>query len=466
MPSAFIADGILFSIQSSITHKMLLLERKYYKNNLKLALPIIIANIGQATVAIIDNIMVGQLGATELAAAALASVIITNVMVIGMGIAMSLTPLTGELYATKDYRKAAGLFQNSLILNSLIGALISLILYFSTPILSMIGQPDNVIAMCENYFKIVAISIFPFMIFLSFKQFMEGIGNTKISMTITIVSNLMNIVLNYVLIYGKFGAPAMGIDGAAVATLISRIFMPIAFFVYLNSHNSMHRYFNFFSGKNMRLQSHKLLLTVGLPISAQMGMEIFALSSTAIMMGWLSTEALAANQILLSVMSLMFMVICGISGAVTILVSHEYGKADTTSIRRYTKAGVQMSTVFMACAAICFIFFGEYIAMAYTSDAAVIEIAGKIFLIAALFEVSDGYQVTVLGALRGIKDVRRPMLYAFISYILINIPAAYILGFVFNLGGMGIWCGFFLGLTTAGILLTIRFLKKTKMAKC
>lgn len=444
---------------------MLFLEKKYYKNNLKLALPIIIANIGQATVAIIDNIMVGRLGAIELAAAALASVIITNVMVLGMGIAMSLTPLTGELYATKDFKKAAGLFQNSIILNAIVGAIISALLYYSTPLLWMIGQPENVIEMCESYFKIVAISLFPFMIFLSFKQFMEGIGNTKISMTITIISNLLNIVLNYILIYGKFGAPQMGINGAAVATLISRIFMPIAFFIYLRSHNSMHRYFNFFSGKNMRLQSQKLLLTVGIPISAQMAMEVFALSSTAIMMGWISAEALAANQILLSIMSLMFMVICGISGAVTILVSHEYGKSNLTTIRRYTKAGVQMSTLFMATAAICFILFGKYIAMAYTSDATVINLAGKLFLVAALFEVSDGYQVTVLGALRGIKDVRLPMFYAFISYMLINIPAAYILGFKFELGETGIWCGFFLGLTTACILFTFRFLKKTKTAK-
>ncbi|MFI3320960.1 MAG: MATE family efflux transporter [Rikenellaceae bacterium] len=438
---------------------MKLLERKYYKKNLQLALPIIIANLGQATVGIIDNIMVGQLGALELAAASLATIILHNVLVFGIGIATSLTPLTGELFATGSYKKAASLFQNSLLLNIVIGLILSVGMYYATPLFYLMGQPEGVVVMAESYFKIISLSIFPFLAFLAFKQFMEGIGNTKVSMSITIISNILNIVLNYLLIYGKFGFPQMGVNGAAVATLISRIFMPIAFYIYFRSHNSLKRYFNFFAKRNMRLQSQKMLLAVGLPISGQITVEVFALSVTAIYMGWISTESLAANQIALSICSAMFQVVLGISGAVTILTSHAFGAKNRTDIKNYTYAGMQMSSLFMLCGAAMFIFLGRYIAMAYTDDLAVIDIATKVFYVIALFEFSDGMQVTILGALRGLKDVQKPMIFALISYLFINVPVAYFFGFTLGFGEMGIWFGFFIGLTTAGIQFFIRFRK-------
>lgn len=440
---------------------MFFAEKKYYKKNLKLATPIIIANLGQATVGIIDNVMVGHLGAIELAAASLATIIFHNILIFGTGIAVGLTPLAGELFATGSYKKAGELFQNSLILNIIVGSIITLLLFSASPLISKMGQPLEVVSPAIEYFKIISISLLPLMVFLSFKQFMEGLGNTRVSMTITIISNVLNIVLNYLLIYGKMGMPEMGVNGAAIATLISRLFMPIAFFVYLRSNNSLRRYFSFFSRMNTRIRDQKMLLKIGLPISGQMTVEVFALSMTAIFMGWISAESLAANQIALSVCTAMFMVVLGISGAVTIVVSHASGQGDIHAVREYTKAGLQMSIGFMSVAALMFVLFGRYIAMLYTTNLEVIDIATKVFLVIALFEISDGIQVTALGALRGLQEVRMPMIIAFISYFCVNIPVAYLLGFVFGFGEMGIWFGFFIGLTVASVMLLLRFRKLT-----
>lgn len=437
-------------------------DKSYYKNNITLAMPVILANVGQAMVGIADNVMVGRLGAVPLASVSFANVIVFNVLVFGMGLAYGLTPLVGAAYSKNDTRKCANLFQNSLVLNTFVGVLLMGILLSIMPLFSYMGQSSQVVDNSINFYIIVTLSILPNMIFLSFKQFMEGLGNTKVAMIITISCNILNVILNYLLIYGKMGFPRMEIEGAAVATFISRLAMPIAFYMYMSRNNIYRRFFFFFSLKRVTMRRCKRILNIGLPISIQMTIEMLALSVTAIMTGWINPSAMAANQIVLSVISVMFMFTSGISGAVTILVSHAKGRNNARDIVNYTKSGIQMSAAFMCFAAILFIFTGRYIAMLFVPDEVVIEYAVQIFSIAVLFEVSDGIQVTALGALRGMTDVYRPMLYAVASYILINIPVAYTLGFVFDMGVRGIWMGFFCGLTVASILFIRRFNYKIK----
>lgn len=434
---------------------------KHYKDNFTLAIPVITANIGQAVVQIVDNVMVGRLGATPLAAASFAGIIIMNLFVFGMGIALSLTPLAGHAYASGKHRRVAALFQNSISLNTIIGILLTLIFFAIIPLLYKLGQPTEVVDMAIPFYKLLALSTLPFFLFLAFKQFMEGIGNTQVAMIITIAANVINIILNYIFIYGKLGAPALGIVGAGVATLISRILMPIMFFGYIVAKNPYKRFLAFFKTQHFTIKKHRQLLEVGLPISGQMVIEIFALSVTTIMMGWLSTEALAANQVVLSMVHFTFMVATGISGASTILVSHQYGQKNFKEMRRYAFAGIHMAAAFMIFAALAFVFFGSSIASIFTTDPTVIALAAQMFLVVALFEISDGVQVTALGALRGITDVKRPMVYAFISYLAINIPAAYLFGFILKMGTQGIWVGFLCGLTTAAILFVNRFIKSS-----
>ena len=435
----------------------MLQETRYYRENLKLALPIILSLAGQSVVQMIDTIMVGRLGAVELAAVAFAGTIIMNVMVVGIGISISLTPMTGQAFAKNAFKRAAILFQNSLALNSYTAVVLVGILFAVLPLLQFLGQPEDVIQISKGYYIFTALSVIPFLIFLSFKQFMEGIGNTKVAMVITIMCNLVNIILNYAFIYGKLGAPQLGVTGAAVATLIARLMMPIAFFLYMYRTYPFKRFFSFFRKKTLSFKTQMNLLKVGSPIAGQMVIEYLSLSFMVVMMGWVGTVALAANQIAMSLISFAFMISNGIAGASTVLVSQSVGRRDYGSVRSYAHASFHMSIAFMAVAGILFAVFGRQIATLFTSDAEVIAMAGKIFLVCAVLEVVDGLQITALGALRGLMDVNKPMIYAVIAYVFINIPTSYFLGFVLDMGAIGIILGFSFGLSIACILFLRRF---------
>jgi MATE family multidrug resistance protein len=291
---------------------------------------------------------------------------------------------------------------------------------------------------------------------------MEGIGNTKIAMYITIIANLVNIVLNYILIYGKLGAPQMGATGAGIATLISRLIMPVIFAAILLKNIRYRRFLNMFGKKLFSLKKQLELIKIGVPISGQMAVEFFSLSFITVMMGWIGTNALAANQIALTMINFTFMISNGIAGASTILVSHAIGMRDMKTARKNGFAGMHISLVFMGIFALIFMFFGEDISSVFTSDKDVIKIAGKIFIVVALFELFDGLQVTALGALRGLTDVKRPMLIAVFAYLFVSLPVAYIFGFVFNLGEAGLMSGFAFGLLVASVLFIIRFNYKTR----
>lgn len=440
----------------------MLLNQSYYKTNFSLALPIILSSIGQSIVQMVDTIMVGHLGAKELAAVAFAGTVSYNALVVGMGIAMALTPLTGQSYARAEYKTIGVLFQNSLSLNFTLSLAITGILILIMPFLGYLGQPPEIIDICKPYFFIIAISFIPELIFLTFKQFMEGIGNTSVSMIITISSNVLHVFLNFVLIYGMFGIPALGITGAAVSTLISRLLMPISFFLYVYFNQKYGKYFSFFSWKNFTKFYHVKLLRLGIPIAGQMFLEFFSLLGVTIMMGWVSTYALASYQIAINIVSSTFLVSSGIACATTVLVSQEYGRGNIPKLKKHFKSGFHLSVFTMTCFAILLIFFGKYIAMIFTTDKMVIEIATQYLIVAGVFQIIDGSQVSMLGGLRGINEVAKPMKYAFISYVLIAIPFAYICGFVLKIGSWSIFAGFSAGLLSAAILYYLRFCKVIK----
>ncbi len=418
--------------------------------------------MGQSLVQMVDTIMVGRLGTTELAAVAFAGNVTYNALVVGMGIAMALTPLTGQSYARKEHRVSSILLQNSLSLNTIISIIIVALLLILMPFLKFLGQPEDVIKICYPYYFIVSLSFIPQLIFLSFKQFMEGVGNTKPSMFITISANLLNIVLNYVLIFGKFGFPKMGVTGAALATFISRLLMPIAFILYMYLKANYKRYLSFFAFSNLTKEYHIRLLRLGIPIAGQMFLEFFSLLGLTIMMGWVSKEALAAYQIVMTIVGTTFLIASGISSAITILTSQSFGTKDMIEVKKRFKAGFQLSFLTMSCMAIILIVFGRYIAMIFSSDSLVIDIAIDFFIVAGVFQIIDGSQVSLLGALRGINDVAKPMKYALISYIFVALPFAYICGFILGLGTWSIFAGFLAGLLTAAILYYRRLRKVIK----
>lgn len=434
----------------------------YYRDNTRIAFPIMLSLAGQAVVQMADNIMVGRLGAPELAAVSLAGAIIMNTMVVGMGIATGLTPLVGQAHAQNDNERVAGFFQNSLLLNSGVAILLTSFLFILMPYLSSMGQPEEVVALSKGYYVLTSLSVIPFIVFMTFKQYMEGIGNTKVAMIITISCNVMNIILNYIFIYGKFGAPAFGVAGAGLATLASRCMMPVVFFLYIHRSSVYAPVFRFFRRANTSKRKIGQLLQVGYPIAGQMVVEFLSLSLITVMMGWLGTIALAANQIVQSMISLTFMISSGIAGASTILVSHEYGRHNFAKMRRYAHAALRLAVIFMAGAAVIYALFGAQIASIFTPDREVIAVARRLFFVVAVFEIFDGLQVTALGALRGITDVKRPMIYAFISYVFVAVPLGYVAGILLDFGAPGLLTGFCGGLMFAATLFIRRFNKSCR----
>lgn len=447
-----------------------MISRKYYIENLRIAFPVILSFAGQQLVQIVDTIMVGRLGAIELSAVSLSSAIITNIMMIGLGIAMALTPLTGYHYARNEKHECSKLFKNSLILNVLMGFALCGLLFFINPMLQYFGQPLSVLDTLDGYYYCVALSLIPYLFFMTYKQFLEGLGNTFYAMLITLGCNALNIFLNFGFIYGYMGFPELGVTGAGVATLISRIMMPIAFIIIIYVKKEFRPYFESKTTTDKGQQTLSIssesqslrflnLLKVGFPIAAQMTVELFSLTFMTIMMGWLGEKTLAANQIAQTMIGFSFMIANGVAAASTILVSHDYGRKDVQSIKNHSYSAIHLGIAIMICFALLYAFGGEILARIFSTDEDVIVITTKLFLVVALFEIFDGTQVTTLGALRGLTDVKRPMYYALICYILVEIPVGYILGFPLGLGAIGIVGGFMVGLVLAAILFITRFRK-------
>lgn len=436
-----------------------------YKQTLALAAPVVLSQVGQVTVQLIDNAMVGRLGALPLAAVSFGGTVFFMVFILAMGLTMGLTPLVGEAFSQRKHREAASYLQNSMLLYGVVGVLALLLLRSGIPLMYHFGQPSEVVDMAIPYFNYLAWSIVPFMIFASFKQFLEGIGNTKVNMVIIITSNLVNILFNYLLIYGNWGFPEMGAAGAGLATMISRICAPVMVIAYFYYKKNFRRYFSFFSWANFRAKWVKPLFGVGAPIALQMFMEGSAFALTSLMMGWIGMVEIAANQIALAISNFAFMIVVGISAATTIRVSHAYGRGNLRELKKATNASFHISLAWNTITALMFVTLRHYIPLIFISDPEVVELASYLLLFVAAFQFSDGLQSIAIGALRGIQDVNMVMLIAFISYIVINLPLGYFCAFGLGIGAGGLWIGFNVGLTVAAVLLISRFWRKYKMLR-
>ena len=434
----------------------------YYRRNLKVAVPVIIASAGQITVTMADNIMVGWVNAMELAAMSFTGAVYSIGMVFGMGFAIGVTPLIGISYGGNDFRKAASFFQNALLLNLICAALCMALMFLIGSFFDRMGQEEAVITIAKPVYRMLVLSFLPQMIFFSGKQFAEGIGNTKISMYITISCNILNIILNYLLIFGKFGCPALGAYGAAIATLISRSAMAVGFIAVFALHSSFRRYLLFFSKVGFLWSRIKELIRISTPVALQIGMEMFTFSFCTIMTGWVDGNSLAANQITLSMAMLTFIIVLGIASATTIRVSHQLGAGNLVGARKAGFASMHLALTFMMMTGACFIIFRHHLPLLFNNEPKVVAIAAQLFIAAGIFQVFDGLQAVSIAALRGLADTAKPMVISFISYIIVCLSAGYILAFVVGLGAVGIWMGYVVGLGMAAIWLALRFNKKSK----
>lgn len=437
-----------------------------FNYNFKLAYPIILAMLGHTVVGIIDNIMVGKIGATELAAASLANSFVFIALSVGVGFSTAITPLIAASDTENDIVKGRNVFVNGVFLCTLLGLMLFVLLYFLKPFIDLMKQPAEVTQMAKPFLDIVALSLVPLVIYQGFKQFADGKSQTKYSMYATIIANIVNVVFNYLLIYGVWIFPEMGMMGAAYGTLISRSVMLLYFVVVLYQLNVFTPYLQKISLKEINFKTSKYIASIGIPSSMQSLFEVALFTGAVWISGMLGTQAQAANQIALSMASMTFMFASGLSVAGMIRVGNQKGLKDYVKMETVAKSIMLMTFILYCGFALFFILFHSYIPLLFLDindteqllmNQQVIEIAGKLLLIAAIFQISDGIQVTALGALRGLQDVNLPMVITFISYWVVGFPLCIYLGLYTNLKAEGIWYGLLAGLTVAAIFSYLRF---------
>jgi MATE family multidrug resistance protein len=444
------------------------MDRNSYKESIRqtflLSYPVIIGQLGVIMMGVVDSIMVGSLGAAPLAAASLSGGIFILIFIIGIGISISVTPLVAISVGARDYQQCGMYFRQSLVVNFFTGLILMLITILSADLLKYFNQPADVVVLAESYLRILGLSILPASIFHSFKQMIEGLSIMKPAMIITIAANLINAAVNWVLIYGNFGFPALGLDGAGWATFLSRVFMAAALMIYVMNKSYFKQYDIRFDFRELDIPVIKKILRLGLPSGVQYFFEVGAFSFAAIMVGWLGTVQLAAHQIALNLASISFMAILGISAAGGIRVGNAVGERDIQKIRLAGFTALGLGGAFMFFSGLIFIFMRHKLPYIYIDDPDVHIYASSLLIIAALFQISDGVQAVGIGVLRGLTDVKGPTIITFIAYWIIGLPIGYLLGFILNMNVLGIWIGLMLGLTASAIMLSLRFNYKSKEA--
>jgi MATE family multidrug resistance protein len=444
---------------------------KEFSYNIKLAYPVILGMLGHTLIGIVDNYMVGNLGSTELAAVSLGNSFIFLALAIGMGFSTAITPLIAEADAEKNDKKIRTTFHHGLLLCTILGVSLFILTVLSKQLMYFMDQPQAVVELAAPYIDWVAFSLIPVVIYQGYKQFADGLSLTKYSMYAIILANVVHVVFNYVLIYGFWIFPKLGVIGAALGTVISRIMM-VVFMHYLMKHNAiMKQYFKNFTFKEIKKSILKKIIDLGIPSAMQMLFEVTLFTAAIWLSGTLGKNSQAANQIALILASSTFMVAMGMSVTAMIRVSHSRGMNDYKNLIIVARSIFLLAVILEAFFAFIFVVFHNYLPHLFLnmSDPAqaidnkeIILVTSKLLLIAAIFQISDGIQVVVLGALRGLQDVKIPMYITFVAYWVIGFPISFYLGKYTDLKAVGVWIGLLAGLTAAALFLYIRFARLTK----
>ena len=432
------------------------------KKTARLSMPIVVGQLGQMLMGVVDNIMVGKIGATALAAASIANSMFMLVMVVGFGLTMAVTPLTAMACGAGRDKECGVVLRQGILVNLLCGMVLCGITFFLSECIPYLNQPLEIVAPASLYMKILGVSILPLMLFQSYRQFAEGVSFLKPAMMITLLANIVNIMANWVFIYGHLGVPALGLTGAGIATISSRMFMAIALMVLVTRSSKMRRFEPFLNLTKIDFPMVRKLLSIGVPAGLQYFFEVSAFSASAVMIGWMGTTALAAHQIAMNLASISFMVAMGISSAATIRVSHAVGRRDVQGTRRAGFSAAALCALFMASAGLVFILLRHLLPAFYIGDKTVIDMTASLLIIVAFFQVSDGTQAVGVGILRGMTDMKIPTLITLVAYWILGLPSGYILAFGFDMGIFGVWYGLFISLTASGLFMMMRFNAKSK----
>ncbi|MBP5641906.1 MAG: MATE family efflux transporter [Paludibacteraceae bacterium] len=445
-----------------------------------MAFPVMLTQFGAALVGLADSIMVGHYGTTDLAAVSFSNALFFTVMVFAMGALMGITPLVGHVHgrlekllkeSTTDeeiahkHEQITSYLANGLIFTALMSLFSLILLAPCIGFLDAFGQEPEVVTCAKPYYILIVLSIVPFLLFTFSKQFLEGLGNTNIAMLITIGCNILNILLNWLFIYGHCGLPAMGAEGAGWASLIARCLMPICFFIAMLCKADWRRYLTSMRRYLITRREVEHLISIGMPIGLQSFAEAFLFTASFVIIGWISKESLAAHHIANQMADLTFMLALGIGSATTIRVSHQLGKGDLQAVRMASHASVHLCLLMNTIGAAIMILGRNVIPYIFTNDPEVIPIASTLLIIAGTLQYADGLQCIGAAMLRGIQDVRVPMRIALFAYIGVALPLGLALTFPIGLGAKGMWIAFVIALAIPAVLFHVRFHNQMKRLK-
>jgi MATE family multidrug resistance protein len=420
----------------------------------RLALPVVVVQLGLMAMGVVDTIMVGRVSATDLAAVAIGHLYFFAAAVSGMGVLFALDPVVSQAVGAADRVAIARGVQRGAVLATLLAALAVLLLLPAGPVLRLLGQPADVVPVAGAYVRALIPGVLPFYLFIVLRQSLQAMGRLRAILFAVLAANLVNVALNWVLIFGNLGAPALGAIGSGWATTGSRWLMMLALLGFgwpllAPSLRPLRR-------DALARRPLGRLLRVGAPVAGQQFLEFGVFGAAGLLMGLMGAIPLASHQVALQLAALTFMVPLGVAQATSVLVGQAVGRADAPGARRATGAGLALGVGFMAITAVLFLVMPGLLARAFSDDAPVVATAALLLPIAGVFQVFDGIQVVAAGALRGVGDTRVPMLLNLVGFWLVGLPVSALLGFGVGVGPTGIWWGLALGIGVVAVLLTHR----------
>ena len=437
-----------------------------FKYNIKLAYPVMIGMLGHTFVQFVDNIMVGQLGTAELAAISLGNSFVFIGMSIGIGFSQAITPLIAEADGAKKDKDISGIFEHSFLICIILGLVLFLLVFLNRNLLYSMNQPIEVVELASPYLFWVSFSLISIVTFQSFRQFADGLSFTRAAMYSTLVGNVINVILNFVLIFGFWIFPKLVVEGAAIGTLISRLCMLTFIIFYLKLHKKLSKYIIRFFPTKVEIERVKKILYLGLPSALHSFFEVAFFISAVWMSGFIGKNSQAANQIALNLSSMTYMVALGVGVAAMIRVGNQRGMMNFKKLREVAISTLLLIIIIDIFFCLIFLIFNDLLPLLYLdpSDQSnlndvneVISIASKLLIVAGVFQLFDGIQAVVLGALRGMQDVNKPAIIIFFSYGILGFPISYFLGFHTSLAMVGIWIGLLSGLFFSSLFLFLRF---------
>jgi len=434
-----------------------LFKDPHTRQTVNLAWPIVITQVGHIITGMVDNIFLGRIGPTAQAAGILSNNLYVLLLVFGIGVSYALTPLVTSAHEKNDLVKKATLFKNSLYLNFLIALFCFIVLYLSSGSLKYMRQPAEVVDLAIPFYNVLIFSIIPVSIFFTCKQYCEGLSNTRTALIISVIGNLINCVLNYFLIYGKFGFPELGYMGSAWATFIARIFMGILFLLVIFKSSATSEISLVYKQVKVQWKELLALAKTGINYGLQFTFEVAAFVIAGLMAGSFGKEQIDAHGISLSLAAFTYMFASGISSAATIRIGIFKAQNDWKSIKEAGATNTKLVLLVMAFFGIIFLIFRNILPLGFTDDAEIIELSSKLLIVAAMFQLFDGLQVVVIGILRGLEDSLIPTVITLVGYWLVALPLAYFLAFILKLEVVGIWIALLTSLILVAMSVYWRF---------